>query len=111
MTVTGIKYGAPMDQLKYYTLIKKCKKCGGILSTSYHMQRSSMPNETNNQDQDSGDGLSITVDDNGNVSIEWDHNDPRWSMFNGWKSEDFLQLISDGITKYDLRHELNHDDI
>lgn len=37
MTVTGIKYGAPMDQLKYYTLIKKCKKCGGILSTSYHM--------------------------------------------------------------------------
>ena len=110
MTVTGIKYGAPMDQLKYYALSRSARSVVEFKHFLSHVEVIDA-NETNNQDQDSGDGLSITVDDNGNVGIEWDHNDPRWSMFNGWKSEDFLQLISDGITKYDLRHELNHDDI
>ena len=58
----------------------------------------------NNNPVDSNDGLGVTVNDDGTFQLEWDENDPRYSMFKGLTEEQIQTLITQG-----LREIINRD--
>jgi len=53
--------------------------------------------EVDLSDQDS---LKVTEQDDGTFLIEWDENDPQWSLFNGLSQEDMQTLITNAIEAY-----------
>lgn len=54
---------------------------------------------------DSNDGLIIKENPDGSMSMEWDENDPRYSMFNGMSKEELNLLISHGLQEIITREE------
>lgn len=46
------------------------------------------------------DSLKVTEQDDGTFLIEWDENDPQWSLFNGLSQEDMQTLITNAIEAY-----------
>ena len=46
------------------------------------------------------DSLKVTEQDDGTFLIEWDENDPQWSLFNGLSQEDMQTLITNAIGAY-----------
>jgi len=50
-------------------------------------------------------GISLTENDDGSFTLEWDQYHPVWSMFNNMTSEEINSLINDaiekGLKKYD----------
>ena len=50
-----------------------------------------MPNE---------DSLKVTEQEDGTFLIEWDPEDPVWSMFNGLPEEDIQNFFTDAIENY-----------
>ena len=46
------------------------------------------------------DSLKVTEQDDGTFLIEWDENDPQWSLFNGLSKEDMQTLITNAIEAY-----------
>lgn len=47
----------------------------------------------------SEDSLTVTENDDGSFTLEWDPNDPRWSMFNDIPEEELSKIIIDGLTQ------------
>lgn len=46
------------------------------------------------------DGLSVTEEEDGSLTIEWDETDPKWQKLNHFTEQDFIETIMDGIKKY-----------
>lgn len=40
------------------------------------------------------DGLTVRENEDGTLLIEWDPNDERWSMFNDFTEQDFIDMIT-----------------
>ena len=45
----------------------------------------------------SEDSLQVIENEDGTFTIEWDPNDPRWSMFNDIPEEELSKIIIDGL--------------
>ena len=45
------------------------------------------------------DGLKITENEDGTVTLEWDDKDPRWSMLNGLTQEEVSAILNEGLQK------------
>ena len=43
------------------------------------------------------DGLKITENEDGTVTLEWDDKDPRWSMLNGLTQDS--AILNEGLQK------------
>lgn len=43
------------------------------------------------------DSLKVTQNDDGSFAIEWDPNDPRYSMFNDMSEEQISAMITHGL--------------
>lgn len=43
------------------------------------------------------DSLTLTEQEDGSLKIEWDHEDPRYSMFNGLSEEEMQSLLMKAI--------------
>tara|TARA_B100000035_G_scaffold283976_1_gene266569 strand:+ start:3609 stop:3803 length:195 start_codon:yes stop_codon:yes gene_type:complete len=58
-----------------------------------------MQNEVKQVDLDSDpdDGLSITVNEDGSIVIDWDETDPRWAMLNGLTNADLERIIAEQL--------------
>ena len=54
-------------------------------------------NNQNPRDFNDVDGLSITENDDGTFQIEWDENDPRYSIFIGLSEEQINTMIVQGL--------------
>ena len=48
-------------------------------------------------DSDPDDGLSITVNEDGSIVIDWDETDPRWAMLNELTNADIERIISEHL--------------
>lgn len=47
----------------------------------------------------SEDSLTVTENEDGSFTVEWDPNDPKWSMFNDIPEEELSKIIIDGLTQ------------
>tara|TARA_R100001463_G_scaffold78291_8_gene132549 strand:+ start:1052 stop:1264 length:213 start_codon:yes stop_codon:yes gene_type:complete len=56
-----------------------------------------MQNNNNPKDFNDVDGLSITENDDGTFEVQWDENDPRYSMFKGLTEEQIQVMITEGL--------------
>ena len=54
-------------------------------------------NNQNPKDFNDVDGLSITENDDGTFLVEWDENDPRYSIFKGLSEEQINTMIVQGL--------------
>ena len=52
-----------------------------------------LKNNQNPEDFNDVDGLSITENDDGTFQVEWDENDPRYSIFKGLSEEQINTMI------------------
>ena len=52
-----------------------------------------LKNNQNPKDFNDVDGLSITENDDGTFQVEWDENDPRYSIFKGLSEEQINTMI------------------
>jgi hypothetical protein len=41
--------------------------------------------------------IKVTEEQDGSLTISWDENDPKESMFNTWTEEDFLNAIQEHL--------------
>lgn len=94
MTVIGIKYGAKTIQLKSWSLTRKSKPLGGTSIFTFHTSRLLMPNEQ--KEGKAGDSLKIQVDD-GQVTLDWDRNDPMWNFLNNLTQEQIQDFVNESI--------------
>lgn len=46
------------------------------------------------------DSLKVTEQEDGTFLVEWDANDPVWSMFNDLPEEELTKFFSDAIESY-----------
>ena len=46
------------------------------------------------------DGLRVTEEQDGSLTIEWDDTDPNWERLNSMTKQDFMDTIMDGIKQY-----------
>ena len=63
-------------------------------------------NNQNPKDFNDVDGLSITENDDGTFLVEWDENDPRYSIFKGLSEEQINTMIVQGLREIVARSEL-----
>ena len=56
-----------------------------------------LKNNQNPKDFNDVDGLSITENDDGTFQVEWDENDPRYSIFEGLSEEQINTMIVQGL--------------
>jgi hypothetical protein len=94
MTVIGIKYGARTTQLKSWSLTRKSKPLGGTSIFTFHISRLLMPNEQ--KEGKAGDSLKIQVED-GQVTLDWDRNDPMWNFLNNLTQEQLQEFVNESI--------------
>ena len=59
----------------------------------------------NPKDFNDVDGLSITENPDGTFQVEWDENDPRYSMFKGLDENQIQQMITTGLREILNREE------
>jgi hypothetical protein len=53
------------------------------------------------QDKSSAsDGLTVTENEDGSFTLEWDENDPRYSVFNGLEEEEITAMIEQGLQQF-----------
>ncbi len=52
-----------------------------------------MQNQEDNPKVSNDDSLSVEYNDDGTFTIEWDPNDPKWSMLNGIPEDELQQII------------------
>lgn len=71
---------------------------GGISKTTFHMLRLSMQ-DVKVEKVSSEDSLTVTENEDGSFTVEWDPNDPKWSMFNDIPEEELSKIIIDGLTQ------------
>tara|TARA_Y100001938_G_C7968162_1_gene367931 strand:+ start:133 stop:342 length:210 start_codon:yes stop_codon:yes gene_type:complete len=56
-----------------------------------------MKNNQNPKDFNEVDGLTIHENDDGTFQVEWDDNDPRYSMFKGLDENQIQDMIMAGL--------------
>tara|TARA_B100001142_G_scaffold45196_1_gene41456 strand:- start:1616 stop:1822 length:207 start_codon:yes stop_codon:yes gene_type:complete len=59
----------------------------------------------NPKDFNDVDGLNVIENPDGTFQVEWDENDPRYSMFKGLTEEQIQHMITEG-----LREIINRED-
>lgn len=52
-----------------------------------------MQNQEDNQRVSSDDSLIVNQNEDGTFTIEWDPNDPKWSMLNDIPEDELQQII------------------
>ena len=52
------------------------------------------------------DGLNVVENDDGTFTLEWDENDPRYSIFNGLSEEQIQAMIQYGLQEIINREEI-----
>ena len=55
-----------------------------------------MPNETEGQ---AGDSLKIDVSDDGQVTIDWDPNDPQWGWLSALNDEQLQEFVNNALSQ------------
>lgn len=53
-----------------------------------------MPNEQNGQ---AGDSLKVDVTDDGQITLDWDPNDPQWGWLSNCTDEQIQQFVTTAI--------------
>jgi len=48
----------------------------------------------------SEDSLKVIENDDGTFTLEWDPNDPKWSMFNDISEEQLTAMITQGLSDF-----------
>lgn len=43
------------------------------------------------------DGLTVTENEDGSFTLEWDENDPRYAVFNGLEEEEITAMLEHGL--------------
>ncbi len=61
-----------------------------------------MPNETKGQ---AGDSLKIDVTDDGQVTIDWDPNDPQWGWLSALNDEQLQEFVNNALSQLIERDE------
>jgi hypothetical protein len=56
-----------------------------------------MQNQEDNQRVSSDDSLTVNQNEDGTFTIEWDPNDPKWSMLNGIPEDELQQMIMSNL--------------
>lgn len=56
-----------------------------------------MQNNNNPEDFNAVDGLTVIENPDGTFKVEWDENDPRYSMFKGLTEEQINTMIVQGL--------------
>jgi hypothetical protein len=46
------------------------------------------------------DSLKVTEQEDGTFLIEWDENDPQWSLFNGLSQEEMESFFTEALQSY-----------
>ena len=59
------------------------------------------------EEKSSYDGLTVHVNDDGTFTLEWDENDPRYSVFNGIPEEQVQAMIQQGLQEIINREEIH----
>ena len=49
--------------------------------------------------------LTVLENEDGSFTIEWDENDPRTAIFNGWTEDDFIEMIRKAAEDEIIEHE------
>lgn len=57
------------------------------------------------------DGLKVSENEDGTLQIEWDPNDERWSMFNDFTEQDFIDMITSYCKTVLDDHGVDYSDI
>lgn len=57
------------------------------------------------------DGLRVSENEDGSLQIEWDPNDERWSMFNDFTEQDFIDMITSYCKTVLDDHGVDYSDI
>jgi hypothetical protein len=57
------------------------------------------------------DGLTVSENEDGTFIIEWDKEDPRWSMFNDFTEQDFIDMITSYCKTVLDEHGVDYSDI
>lgn len=92
----GIKCGVKITLARCYIVMLKFTQFGGILKNLFQMWRSSMSNNEV-ETVSSEDSLKITENPDGTFKVEWDPNDPRYSMFKGMTEEQINHMLMEGL--------------
>ena len=58
-----------------------------------------MSTPTKSQSMNEDFPMTITENEDGTITIEWDENHPVTSIFNTWNQDDFINAIDIGCTK------------
>lgn len=59
-----------------------------------------MQNQEDNPKVSNEDSLTVTENDDGTFTIEWDPNDPKWSMFNDIPEDELQQIIISNLKEF-----------
>ena len=59
-----------------------------------------MQNQEDNPKVSNEDSLTVTENDDGTFTIEWDPNDPKWSMFNGIPEDELQEIIIANLKEF-----------
>jgi len=57
------------------------------------------------------DGLRVSENEDGTLQIEWDPNDARWSMFNDFTEQDFIDMVTSYCKTVLDEHGVDYSDI
>ena len=87
----GIKCGVKITLARCYIVMLKFTQFGGILKNLFQMWRSSMSNNTRLP------WLVKRQNPDGSFKVEWDPNDPRYSMFKGMTEEQINHMLMEGL--------------
>ena len=55
------------------------------------------------------DGLTVIENEDGSFTLEWDENDPRYSIFNGLEEKEITAMLEQGLQQM-LKEEEESDD-
>jgi len=59
-----------------------------------------MQNQEDNPKVSNEDSLTVRENDDGTFTIEWDPNDPKWSMFNGIPEDELQEIIIANLKEF-----------
>jgi hypothetical protein len=59
-----------------------------------------MQNQEDNPKVSNDDSLTVRENDDGTFTIEWDPNDPKWSMFNGIPEDELQEIIIANLKEF-----------
>ena len=59
-----------------------------------------MQNQEDNPKVSNEDSLTVKENDDGTFTIEWDPNDPKWSMFNDIPEDELQEIIIANLKEF-----------